>query len=64
MTIDELARSNKVTISVSEAAGYLEVDPRTFSRSIGDMPHICVGRRTLILVKPFLALIGYQGGAR
>lgn len=59
MTIDELAQSNKVTISVSEAAGFLGVDPRTVSRSIDEVPHICLGRRTLVLVKPFLALLGY-----
>jgi hypothetical protein len=59
MTIEELARSNKVTISLREAARYLEVDPRTVSRSINEIPHICLGRRTLVLVKPFLELLGY-----
>jgi DNA-binding transcriptional regulator YdaS (Cro superfamily) len=59
MTIEELAKSDKVTITVSEAANLLGVDPRTVSRSIQGVPHICMGRRTLILVKPFLTLLGY-----
>ena len=59
MTIDELAKSNKTTISVTQAAGYVGVDPRTFSRGIEEIPHICLGNRTLVLVKPFLALLGY-----
>lgn len=59
MTIDELAKSNKATISVTEAAGFVGVDPRTFTRGLDGIPHICMGRRTLILVKPFLTLLGY-----
>jgi hypothetical protein len=59
MTIEELAQSNKATISVTEAARFLGLDPRTVSRDIDGVPHICVGRRTLVLVKPFLALLGY-----
>lgn len=61
MTLNELAESGQATISVSEAAGFMGLDPRTVSRSLpsNGLPYIRVGHRTLILVKPFLALMGY-----
>jgi excisionase family DNA binding protein len=61
MSINDLVASDKATITVSEAAGLLGLDPRTVSRHLQEnrLPYISVGRRNLVLVKPFLQLLGY-----
>jgi excisionase family DNA binding protein len=60
MTINDLLASGRATISISEAADLLGLDPRTVSRHLdeGVLPHISVGRRTLVLVKPLLQILG------
>lgn len=51
-------------ISRNEAAGLLKCDPRTVSRGIaeGSIPAIKLGRRQVIPRKPFMKLLGAEGG--
>jgi excisionase family DNA binding protein len=59
MTIDSLMDGSKFVITRSEAAQLLECDPRTVSRGIedGTIKAIRLGKRVLVLVKPFLNLL-------
>jgi excisionase family DNA binding protein len=59
MTIDSLMDGSKFVITRSEAAQLLECDPRTVSRGIedGTIKAIRLGKRVLVLVKPFLNLV-------
>jgi excisionase family DNA binding protein len=51
-------------ISRNEAAVLLKCDPRTVSRGIADgsIPAIKLGRRQVIPRKPFMKLLGAEGG--
>lgn len=62
MTNSLLQDSNKVALTLSEAAEILECDPRTISRAIasGTIPSICIGRRKLIPVAAFKKLLGIE----
>lgn len=62
MNINALSNSEKVTLTLSEAAQILECDPRTLSRAIakGSIPSITVGRRKLIPIAPFKKLLGIE----
>ncbi|WP_430332725.1 excisionase family DNA-binding protein [Rhodococcus sp. ACT016] len=50
----------RITISVEEAAGLVDVHPRTILRGVekGTIPSIRLGRRVLIPRKPFFELFG------
>jgi excisionase family DNA binding protein len=60
MSITELLSSDRTTITVPEAASLMGADPRTVRRGIeeGKIPSIRIGRKVLILVAPFLVLLG------
>lgn len=66
MTLDEIRASDKPFLGPSDVAGVLGVDPhsirlqaREFPEALG-FPVICVGNRTKIPRKPFLAYIGEE----
>lgn len=58
MTLHELRSSGRAVITVTEAAGVLEVDERTVRRAChdGQLPSLRVGTRLLIPREQFLAL--------
>lgn len=58
LTIDDIRASTAATISRTEAAAALGVDPRTVSAGIaaGNIPAIQLGRRVLIPRAKFIAL--------
>lgn len=62
MNTDVLNNSEKVALTLSEAARILDCDPRTVSRAIaqGAIPSISIGRRKLIPVATFKKLLGIE----
>lgn len=62
MNTNALNNTEKVTLTLNEAARILECDPRTLSRAIakGAIPSITVGRRKLIPMAPFKKLLGIE----
>lgn len=60
MTIENWINSDSAVISRVDAAALLDCDPRTVGRGIdaGAIPCIQLGRRKLILLRPFLRLLG------
>ncbi|WP_206050796.1 helix-turn-helix domain-containing protein [Nocardioides speluncae] len=58
LTLDDLRKSTKATISLTEAGAALGVAPRTVSTGIaeGNIPAIKLGRRVVIPREKFLAL--------
>lgn len=66
--VETLDNTTRAALSVSKAAGFVGVDPRTLSRSLddGDIPSIRVGRRRLVptqALRQFLAGNPDHGGA-
>lgn len=55
----EVRQSTRATLSVSEVADVLNVDPRTVSSAIaaGELPSVKLGRRLLIPREPFLSIL-------
>lgn len=64
MSISDLINAEAAVISRSDAASLLKCDPRTVTRGIADgsIPSIKLGRRKVIPLKPFLKLLGMDGG--
>lgn len=60
MNLDELRRSSKAALTVTDVARLLELDERTVRRACedGDLPSIRIGRRLLVPTAPLLALLG------
>ena len=58
MSFEDLMLSTEAVITRSDAASALHCDPRLISRGIREnkIPHIKLGRRVLILRKPFVEL--------
>jgi excisionase family DNA binding protein len=59
MTLDELRRSPRAALTVTEVAALLEVDERTVRRACedGQLPALHVGRRILIPRERLLPLL-------
>ncbi|MFC7488780.1 helix-turn-helix domain-containing protein [Knoellia sp. CPCC 206453] len=59
MTLSELRTSDRAVITVTEAAALLEVDERTVRRACvdGQLPHVRVGVRILILRQQLVDLL-------
>jgi hypothetical protein len=67
LNIDELVHSGKATISLSDAADVIGIDPRTLGKEIkaGTVPAIHFGTSRRVLVAPLLASLGLsEGGPR
>jgi len=62
-TIAQARKSEAAALTRAEVAAILNVDTRTVTRAIesGELPSIRLGRRRLIPLEPFLALM--TGGA-
>lgn len=58
MTLDDLRKSTRATVTREEAAVLFDVDPRTITTGIkeGNIPAIKLGRRVVIPREKFLAL--------
>ena len=66
LSLEELRSSKIATITRTQAAEILGVDPRTVSKGIADgtIPSIKIGRLQLIPREKFLALFDSQEAAR
>lgn len=64
MSITDLIRSDRSTITVPETARILGADARTVHRGIqeGKIPSIRIGRKVLVLVGPLLSMLGQTRG--
>ena len=59
MKVEKLEELDRSVLFLSEAAAYLECDPRTLSKALkkGIISHFTIGRRTYIPVAAFRELL-------
>lgn len=59
MGINELEKGDVAVISLKQAAEILSIDYRTARSGCidGQIPHLQIGRKRLVLVRPFLEML-------
>lgn len=62
LTLDDLRKSGRATITVEEAAGVLDVSRGVAYRSVkdGTLPSLSLGRRLVVPVPALLRLLGVE----